>query len=87
MGWWRWRDGPWPGHGPFAWLPPWERPGWIMGWRPWAPWYYGYYDKESELRTLEAYRLYLEDLRSALEQEIKRADERIAELKGRAQGS
>lgn len=23
--------GPWPGHGPFSHLPPWERPGWLMG--------------------------------------------------------
>ncbi|OYT39125.1 MAG: hypothetical protein B6U89_04695 [Desulfurococcales archaeon ex4484_58] len=48
-----WR-GPWPGKGPFSYLPPWQRPGWIfgrgscwwlMGW-PWRgywyrPWYWG----------------------------------------------
>jgi len=23
--------GPWPGRGPFSYLPPWQRPGWIYG--------------------------------------------------------
>ncbi|HDD31489.1 MAG TPA: hypothetical protein ENF72_02545 [Thermococcus litoralis] len=26
----RW-GGPWPGNGPFSYLPPWQRPGWIYG--------------------------------------------------------
>jgi len=26
-GWW----GPWPGRGPFSYLPPWQRPGWLFG--------------------------------------------------------
>jgi hypothetical protein len=25
------RSGPWPGRGPFSYLPPWQRPGWIYG--------------------------------------------------------
>ncbi|ADL18474.1 hypothetical protein ASAC_0066 [Acidilobus saccharovorans 345-15] len=81
MGWWRfgrWGGGPWPGHGPFSYLPPWERPGWAMAWYG----YYGYYDKDSELRALEAYRLYLEDLRSWADGQLKEVDRRIAELKG-----
>jgi hypothetical protein len=34
MGWRRrgWA-GPWPGRGPFSYLPPWQRPGWIYGGR------------------------------------------------------
>jgi len=30
---WGGRDisGPWPGRGPFRYLPPWERPGWLYG--------------------------------------------------------
>jgi len=48
-----WR-GPWPGRGPFSYLPPWQRPGWLFGrgacwWLlgyPWwaygAPYSYGY---------------------------------------------
>ncbi|MGC9072348.1 MAG: hypothetical protein ACP5HK_06645 [Acidilobus sp.] len=87
MSWWRlWRGGPWPGHGPFSYLPPWERPGWYL-WGRWAYWdpslsYPVTYDKGSELRSLEAYRLYLEDLRSWVESEIKGVEKRIAELKG-----
>jgi len=75
-----WR-GPWPGHGPFSYLPPWERPGRVLGW--WAPYWltYAYYDPGSERRALEAYRLYLEDLRSWVEEEIKRVDKRLSELK------
>ncbi len=38
-GWW----GPWPGRGPFSYLPPWMRPGWLFGrgacwWLFGAPW-------------------------------------------------
>ena len=32
---WGWRGrgwvGPWPGRGPFSYLPPWMRPGWLFG--------------------------------------------------------
>jgi len=24
-------SGPWPGRGPFSYLPPWQRPGWMFG--------------------------------------------------------
>ena len=49
---WGWRGrgggwtGPWPGRGPFSYLPPWQRPGWLFGfgrgfgWRLWAYPYY-----------------------------------------------
>jgi hypothetical protein len=44
MGWgWRGRDGgagPWPGRGPFSYLPPWQRPGWLYG-RGACWWLYG----------------------------------------------
>ncbi|HDD42588.1 MAG TPA: hypothetical protein ENF79_02770 [Nitrososphaeria archaeon] len=59
MGWrggWGWGWSPWPGRGPFSYLPPWLRPGWLFGrgscwwlfgapWglRWWLPWVYGYY--------------------------------------------
>ncbi|MCD6084293.1 MAG: hypothetical protein J7J20_01995 [Desulfurococcales archaeon] len=48
---WGWRggrgrggwSGPWPGRGPFSYLPPWQRPGWLFGrgacwWLYGAPW-------------------------------------------------
>jgi hypothetical protein len=50
------------------------------GWAPYWP-RYAYYDPESERRALEAYRLYLENLRSWAEEEIKRVDKRLSELK------
>lgn len=55
MGWGRGRGrgwiGPWPGRGPFSYLPPWQRPGWLYGrgscwWLFGGPWNvpgYGYY--------------------------------------------
>ncbi len=54
---WGWRGGrggwrgPWPGRGPFSYLPPWQRPGWLFGrgacwWLfggPWGYWARGWY--------------------------------------------
>ncbi len=31
MGWRGRGGGPWPGRGPFSYLPPWQRPGWLYG--------------------------------------------------------
>jgi len=28
--------GPWPGNGPFSYLPPWQRPGWVYGRAYWT---------------------------------------------------
>ena len=44
---WGWRGrgwGPWPGRGPFSYLPPWQRPGWLFGGfgRGWWRWGFGY---------------------------------------------
>lgn len=39
-GWGRGRVGPWPGRGPFSYLPPWQRPGWPRGRR--CRWWYMY---------------------------------------------
>jgi len=42
---WGWRGtgwiGPWPGRGPFSYLPPWQRPGWLFGFGRWL-WSYPY---------------------------------------------
>ncbi|MCD6368823.1 MAG: hypothetical protein J7L38_03390 [Thermoproteales archaeon] len=40
-------SGPWPGRGPFSYLPPWQRPGWLFGrgacwWLFRNPWYFPY---------------------------------------------
>uniref|UniRef100_A0A7J3Y0Q3 DUF5320 domain-containing protein n=1 Tax=Thermogladius calderae TaxID=1200300 RepID=A0A7J3Y0Q3_9CREN len=76
MSWWKHHYcGPWPGHGPWSYLPPWERPGWILWWGagiqpPVAP-----LTKEAELQ-------YLENLRSYLQNLLKQVEDRINELKG-----
>lgn len=82
-GWW----GPWPGHGPFSYLPPWERPGWALwgrGWRWWSlyePYGYPYgYSPTSELKDLEAYK-------SMIEEELKEINRRIDELRRAKQGA
>jgi len=82
MGW--WGRGPYPGNGPWSYLPPWERPGWKYG-RGWCWWYLGapapgtyapppWIDRSSELK-------YLEDLKNYLEDFKKQVEARIEELK------
>jgi hypothetical protein len=78
MGWWRYR-GPYPGHGPWSHLPPWERPGWWYG-RGWCWWYARYPyalwpSKEDEIRYLEEMKKYL------TETVLKEIDRRLEELK------
>ncbi len=41
FGWRRGWMGPWPGRGPFSYLPPWQRPGWVFG-RGACWWLYGW---------------------------------------------
>ena len=49
--------GPWPGRGPFSYLPPWQRPEWLFGkascWWLFNPYLYGYqgYDAWSGYRV------------------------------------
>lgn len=76
MAWWGkgWGRGPYPGNGPWSYLPPWERPGWKYG-RGWCWWYLGsqapapyvappWIDKDTELK-------YLEDLKKQIEARIE----------------
>ncbi len=78
--WWKYWVKPYPGHGPWSHLPPWERPGWWFG-RGWCWWYWArpyppWVSKEEELK-------YLEELRKYLSEEILREiDKRIEELRG-----
>ncbi|MGC9182022.1 hypothetical protein [Thermogladius sp.] len=73
--WWRGPYGPWPGHGPWSYLPPWMRPGWYLWWAtpqttpPVAPW-----SREAELQ-------YLESLKSYLQETLRSVEERINALK------
>ena len=87
MPWWfgrRWR-GPWPGNGPFSYLPPWERPGWKFG--RGACWYAylentGYYKK-----FYDEYRKYMDQYmlneKESLEYEMNYLEKRLEAIKKR----
>jgi hypothetical protein len=87
-----WGRGPYPGRGPWSWLPPWERPGWHFG-RGWCWWWLyarappppppqPYYPPWLTASDLEAYRKWLEDVRARLDQELQELEKRVKELKG-----
>jgi hypothetical protein len=86
--------GPWPGRGPLSYLPPWERPGWILGrgayWRlPGQPaWYgtppsigYGFPPYYTPSPPPEEEHAALEEYKKDLEEELKGIEARIEELK------
>ena len=66
-GWRWWRRGRWPGNGPFSYLPPWERPGWVYG----RGWCWQYLNLEIERNKT------LEERIEKLEEEIKKLREEI----------
>ncbi|MDI6643247.1 MAG: DUF5320 domain-containing protein [Candidatus Hodarchaeaceae archaeon] len=79
---WRGRDwrGPWPGRGPFSYLPPWERPGWLYG-RGRCWWLYAsrpYPVKPTPATELVDLEAYAKDLK----QELEGVEARIRELRG-----
>ncbi len=69
----------WPGRGPWSWLPPWRRPGWMFRGRGMC-WQLlrGALSREDELKLLEEYRKHLE-------QELARVEQRIKELQSQRQ--
>jgi len=73
------RFGPWPGRGPFSYLPPWERPGWLYG--PGACWWLyaprPYPTEPTPAEDLEVLGAYTKDLK----QELESVEARIKELK------
>ncbi|MEM3545948.1 MAG: hypothetical protein QW547_02385 [Candidatus Bathyarchaeia archaeon] len=98
---WGWRGrkgswiGPWPGRGPFSYLPPWQRPGWTFG-RGWC-WYY-LYSPWVVRRLLRAWRVYppftppqspegelatLEDYKKELEEEKASIEQEIRDVEAR----
>ncbi len=75
MGWWMCSK-LYPGHGPWSYIPPYERPGWWF--RSWWRWPYHYppwLSKEDEIRYLEEIKKYL------TETVIKEIDKRLEELR------
>jgi len=81
---WRGRGafGPWPGRGPFSYLPPWQRPGWLYGpgacWRLFGPAFtpaYGVpvpYRPAEQIEDLEAYKEEIEAELNELNKELER---------------
>jgi hypothetical protein len=93
MGWReRWWAGPWPGRGPFSYLPPWQRPGWLYGrgacWLFLAS-YFGYRPStavpslkpEDERKILMEQKTFIEEQVKALQEALKRIEGRLEELK------
>jgi len=85
---WRGRGwaGPWPGRGPFSYLPPWQRPCWLFGRGFGRGWWWVYppappRSPEDELAALEYYKKGLEEEKASIEQEIRDAETRIKEQK------
>ncbi|MBN2229805.1 MAG: hypothetical protein JW779_09455 [Candidatus Thorarchaeota archaeon] len=75
------RQGAWPGNGPFSHLPPWERPGWVLG--RGACWY-GLYTTPSQGSVTPAnlqgeYQL-LRSQKELLETQLKSLQERLAHI-------
>lgn len=88
--------GPWPGRGPFSYLPPWQRPGWLFGrgacrwlFNPYIQSIYDYpYPSCSPAAYPSAYpmiqpTLTKEQERQLLTDEIKAVEQELAELKKR----
>lgn len=94
MGWrGRGRSGPWPGRGPFSYLPPWQRPGWLYGrgacWWLFAP-HFAYrpyavpipaLKPEDEANLLMEQKKFIEEQVKALQETLKKIEEKLSELK------
>ncbi|AFL66934.1 hypothetical protein Desfe_1061 [Desulfurococcus amylolyticus DSM 16532] len=80
MGWRREYWNPWPGHGPWSYLPPWMRPGWVLwlGYRGTPP-VYPY--SATPTMTREAEIAYLENLKAYLQDTLKYIEDRLNQLK------
>lgn len=83
--------GPWPGAGPFSYLPPWQRPGWLYG--PGACWWFWsgltpYTSPISppsiteQIEELEAYKRDLEEELKEIDKEIEKVRKEIQSKRG-----
>jgi len=80
MGWWKryWWGGPYPGKGPFSYLPPWERPGWVLHYGYWAP--APVPSSTAEKTWLEYRKSIIENTIEALRSELSYIEKRLKEL-------
>jgi hypothetical protein len=76
--------GPWPGRGPFSYLPPWQRPGWMYGrgacWRLFGAWYTPFYRLPNTPDVNEQIQI-LEDYKNEVETELNDVKKEIDKLK------
>jgi len=88
MGWQRrygWGS-PYPGHGPFSYLPPWERPRWVLWGGPYLGYRYGYGvsvpmpSSTAEKTWLEYRKSIIENTIEALKNELSYIEKRLKEL-------
>jgi len=87
----RGRIDPWPGRGPFSYLPPWERLGWLYGrgacwwlFSPSArayPWSAPVLKPDEEAKILTEQRAFIEEQLKALQETLKKIESRLEELK------
>lgn len=75
--------GYWPGRGPFSYLPPWERPGWLYG--PGACWWYFAGPSPVEASP-EAELKYLKSYAEQLKRTLEEVEARIKRLESRGEG-
>ena len=69
----------WPGRGPFSYLPPWERPGWLYG--PGACWQLYASRPYTRAPTPDEETVYLETCMKELKQELEGVEARINQLR------
>jgi len=79
-----WWQGRWPGRGPFSYLPPWQRPGWLFGrgacWWLFGPWTTWYPQVPPAPVTQLDEKTILENRLRWLEEEIRAVRKRLEEL-------
>lgn len=83
MGWgWRRLWSPWPGHGPFSHLPPWQRPGWLWRGRCWWYWWYWWWGipPSGTFSSRDEEISYLTSIEKELRDQLKQIEERLREL-------
>lgn len=81
---------PWPGRGPYAHLPPWQRPGWLYGRAACCGHWATYKDyppiptllkPEDEIAILTQQKTFVEEQLKTMQENLQKIQERIDKLK------